>query len=89
MNVLFYVALKMVDDLVNVTVFQVVIALKLVSVNFGSWLYQFAHDLFSDAVFTIWDNAGLNFAAALKHSHHDRFATSTLHAALAAHALAF
>jgi hypothetical protein len=61
--------------------------LEFVGVNFGSWLYQFAHDLFGDVVFAIWNNLSANLSATHEHAHDHGFTASALHAAIATHAL--
>src|SRR5439155_19495800 len=77
----------MIDNFVNVSLLQVVIALEFVCVNFSSKMYGFAHDLLGNVVFAIWDDLSAYLSATFQHSHDHGFTASTLHAASAAQAL--
>src|SRR5262249_22990196 len=87
MDVLSNVSLKVIDYLVNVSILQVVVALKFIGVDFASRLYDFAHDLLSDVVFAIWNHLRPDLPAAHQHSHDNCFAAAALHSTIAAHAL--
>jgi hypothetical protein len=87
-NILFYVALKMIDDLVNVAILKVVVAAEFVGMNLRSGFDHFAHDLFRDVLFAGRNHGSFNFAAALQHSHDYGFAMSALHPFVMAEALA-
>src|SRR5436189_4233427 len=55
--------------------------------NFAAWMYEFAHDLFCDVVFAIWDDTGFDLTATFQDSHDYSFAMSALHATIATEAL--
>src|ERR1700683_2234745 len=78
-DVIFYVAFKMIHYLVEVAIFQIVVASEFVGVDFGSRLYKLAHDLFRDVLFATRNHGSFHLAAALQQAHHNGLTVSALH----------